>query len=119
MPKTSDLTADELEYLQACEDCVKLREKSIPQQFPKGRSTIRITTAWTDIAAYGIVKLQARCVADAGRTYVDVNWMDWRPRMFLLDLTREGPGMGVWEGVQWCLEVVSDDQTNDNEPEDG
>lgn len=108
MPKASELTDDQRAYIEACVHCVKLLEQGIPRRFPKGRSTIRVASTWTDIAAYGTVKLRARCIVAAGRerTHVDVNWMDWRPKVFLLDLTREGPGTGVWEGMEWCLQVV-------------
>lgn len=100
MPLVSEMTEDQLEHLELSVCCVNLLQKGIPQKYTSGRSVSRIYSAWTEIITYERITLEARSVRE---DYVDVNWLDWRPRVFLRDLAREGPGFGTWEGIEWAL----------------
>jgi hypothetical protein len=100
MPKFSELTDAQREKLEISIQCIHLLEKGIPEQFPQGHSVVRISNTWTHIMTYKSIRLEARYLKG---DFVDLDWLAWRPRVFLRDLVREGPGSGVWEGIEFAL----------------
>lgn len=100
MPKASEMTDAQKEHLELSIQCIHLLEKGIPREFPHGKSVVRIFGKWTHIITYESISLEARYLKG---DFVEVDWLAWRPRVFLRDLAREGPGSGVWEGIEFAL----------------